>query len=549
VYPGDASIPVNTVSYQYDVMGNLKKQQNSVGMVDLYTYNNQGRILTKVQEKQDGTEAITASTRYDQNGNKHFETDGNGVTKENTYDELNRLKTTKITVTDINNNQTIQTTSYDYDANGNQLAQTDWRGNSFTNTYDPLNRLTEKKDPYNKTIQRLEYNHNNSQVKSYDALNNLTQYTYDKNNRLLSTLDPGEHTTSQTYDNVGNIITKTDGTNNVTTNCYDEFNRLTSVKNAKIETTSYAYDLNGNILTQTDAQGNITTFEYNVLNKPLHKIDHGGRTGTPGQYIYEPAKTASYTYYADGNLFTNLNRSGLTTTYTYDIHSRMNSQAVGSIQISYTYDDNGNQLTITDSIGTTTRTYDELNRVKSKITPVVGASAYLYDLITGLEAGFTAEQTTDPQGNSVIKVYDKAGRLKEVRADGGTTTYEYYDNGSRQSVVYPDSSREDYTYNNDGLLSNLVNKKADNTIIDAYTYTYDAAHNQTSKVDSRGTTSYSYDELNRLKTVTEPNSTVTTYTFDAAGNRATEMITGGSGTRETAYVYNTQIDLPEQPRS
>ena len=154
IYPGDVTIPSNTVISQYDIMGNLKLQQDSIGKVDSYTYDNQSRALSHTQQKQGGTQAITTSAKFDKNGNKRFETDGNGVTKENVYDSLNRLAQTNITVSGV-----IQATTYSYDANGNQTGITDWRGNTSTNTYDPLNRLVEKKDPYT-TIQRLEYNRN-----------------------------------------------------------------------------------------------------------------------------------------------------------------------------------------------------------------------------------------------------------------------------------------------------------------------------------------------------------------------------------------------------
>lgn len=466
------------------------------------------------------------------------------MTRESTYDGSNRLKTTSITVSGI-----VQTTSYDYDKNGNLLSETDWRGNTYINTYDPMNRLLEKKDPYDRTIQKLEYDHNSVQVKSYDALNNLTQYTYDRNNRLLSTIDQLNHPTSQTYDNVGNIATKTDGRNNKTTYSYDEFNRLKTVLNAKNETTSYAYDLNGNMLTQTDGKSNVTTYEYNAANKVVKKIDHGGRTGTPGSYSYDPTRTESYTYNADGSMASKTGRNGNTATYTYDIHGRLLSESSGTITISYTYDDNGNQLTMADGTGTTTRTYDELGRVLTKDVPDIGTSTYRYDIISDVDEGCRKETFTDPKGNVTARVYDRVGRLWKVTADGKTKTYSYYDNGSTQSVAYDDGSREDYTYYGDNLLWTLTNKKSDGSTMDTYTYTYDATHNQTSKNEvingvTKGTTNYTYDTLNRLLTVTEPGRT-TTYTYDASGNRATETIASNGTTKLNTYSYNNQNRLTD----
>jgi YD repeat-containing protein len=101
------------------------------------------------------------------------------------------------------------------------------------------------------------------------------------------------------------------------------------------------------------------------------------------------------------------------------------------------------------------------------------------------------------------------------------------------SVQYQDGSREDFTYYKDNLLMTLLNTKADNSIIERYSYKYDAAHNQTSKEDSKGTTRYIYDRLNRLAAVFEPWAKGTFYEYDAAGNRS----------RETIVKYSTKTDV------
>jgi len=68
-------------------------QKDTAGTVDLFTHDNQGRQLSHTQKKQNNTQSIATYSKYDKAGNKRFETDGNGVTKENTYDELNRVLT------------------------------------------------------------------------------------------------------------------------------------------------------------------------------------------------------------------------------------------------------------------------------------------------------------------------------------------------------------------------------------------------------------------------------------------------------------------------
>ncbi|HCC07105.1 MAG TPA: hypothetical protein DEP72_02915, partial [Clostridiales bacterium] len=533
IYESDATIPVNTVIYQYNNMTNLVYAQDSIGKVNSYTFDNQGRVLTQSEKKSDGSQEITVSVKYDKNGNKRYTTDANGVTTENTYDGLNKIISSKVTVSGV-----LCTTGYTYDANGNQTTITDWRGNTVTNVYDPINRVIEKDDQDGKVIEKLEYNKNNSQTKSTDALNNVTQFTYDKNNRLIATTDAEGHTTSKSYDSVGNVATKTDGRGIVTAYNYDQYNRLASVVNAKSEKTVYTYDQNGNMLTQKDAKGNTTTFEYNVANKLIKLTD--------------PAdKIEIYTYTADGKLATKTDRNGTTFTYTYDIHGRLvgcgTSDSVCP-PVTYTYDNVGNQLTMIDSTGTTTRTYDELGRVLTKTVPVIGTSTFVYDITAGVPAGYTKDTTTDPKGHTVARVCDKVGRMVNIIADGKTTTYTYYDNGSKESVVYSDGSREDYTYYTDNLNKTLTNKKSDGTIIDTYNYTYDEAHNQTSKTDAKGVTTYTYDSVNRLESVTEPSvtepsGTVTKYSYDKAGNRSTQVVTSNGSTAVTVYTYNEQNRL------
>jgi RHS repeat-associated protein len=516
-----------------------------MGAKDVYNYDNQGRELSHTRSKSDGTDSITVYSSYDKNGNKRFEKDGEGNTWEHIYDGLNRLSQSKITVNGI-----VQATTYGYDENGNKTSVNDWRGNTSIDIYDSLNRLIGKKDQFNKYIQKLEYNHNNVQTVSYDALNYGTYYTYDKNNRVLTTKDPEGHTTKQTYDNVGNIDTKKDGKDNLTTFGYDELGRLTSVKNAKNETTKYEYDNNGNMISQADGKNNTIYFEYNADNKISKRIYPGGRTLNADNttYSYDFSRVVSYTYNADGSVNTVTDRNGKVTKFEYDIHGRVTSKAIGTNKVTYAYDSNGNQKTIADSTGTTERTYDALGRVTSKKVPGIGTCVYNYDIIPGTpDDGSTAEKSTDPKGNVVTKAYDKAGRLWKVIADGKTTTYSYYDNGSVNTVQYPNGLKEVYTYYKDNLLKELKNQKADGTVMDVYSYIYDAAHNMSSKIEvingvNKGTTSYEYDSLNRLTKVTEPNTRVTGYTYDLSGNRDTETITKGS-TTVNKYDYNNQNHL------
>lgn len=542
-YPHDDTISEYMIRSQYDKVGNLVYIFANDDTEKYSTYDNQGRKLSERRQYSDGTNAITVLNAYDRNGNVRFTIDGNGHVTENTYDALDRLSETMIQVSGIE-----QTTAYAYDDNGNLLTTTDWLGNVKTNEYDSLNRLIKVRDAYDVAIEKFEYNGNDTQINSTDAVGNLTQYTYDRNNCLLTTKDGAGHVSGKTYDNAGNVSSEYDGKNNTTKYEYDEYKRLIKVTNPKNEVTIYTYDLNGNLLTLTDGKGNTKIFEYNMANKIKRSIDVGGRAGSPGDYTYDQGYTTSYTYNKNGALHSMTDRNGVTTTYTHDNHGRLLIKQAGTFSISFTYDGNGNQLTMTDATGTTTRTYDELNRVLTKAVPAVGTATYAYDITDGQAGGYVAERSTDPMGNIVLKTYDKVGRLYSVTDRADVTVYTYYANGAKQSVAYSSGAREEYAYLEGRLLRELINRRPDGSVMDSYTYTYDAAHNQTSKIEiingvQKGTTSYTYDTLNRLLTVKEPSARTTTYAYDAAGNRLSETTVIGSKTVIKTYDYDKRNRL------
>jgi RHS repeat-associated protein len=586
-YPGDAgtipSITGNVIKYYYDTVGNVCQQQKTMGtegdtsddITDTYTYDNQGRQLTHTIHKHGETD-ITTQAKYDLNGNKRYNIEGRLVQTENQYDGLNRLSAAIIKTWDVSYTvQTTHTTSYSYDKNGNLTTTKDWINNTTTDFYDPMNRLIEKQDANSVSIQKIEYNHNNLQEASYDANGNKTTFQYDRNNRLAATIDP-EHTsadnynhiTSQTYDLAGNVETKTDGRGKTTNYAYDNLNRLTSVTNVVngiYEITSYIYDMNNNMLTQTRG-GYTTTYEYNAANKLWRKIDHGGRSGTPGNYTYVSSKTEVYTYNPDGSFLTKKDRKGQTTTYTYYSTGNVKTQTVDSNpsnEVSYTYDAVGNVLTVTNASGTIARTYDEMGRVLSKTVPKsstqTGTTIYTYDITAGVSTGFTKETTKDHLDITVEKIFDKNGRLDSVTADGQTTRYYYNPDGSRKYTVYNNAWIEKYDYYKDNMLHTLENRKitsgsfnpndlSNTQLYDSYSYNYDGAHNMSSKTDAKGTTNYEYDDLERLKVVkrpghTEQNPNKVVYEYDAAGNRKKQTETVGAAVTTWDYLYNEQNRL------
>jgi len=76
--------------------------------------------------------------------------------------------------------------------------------------------------------------------------------------------------------------------------------------------------------------------------------------------------------------------------------------------------------------------------------------------------------------------------------------------------------------------------------ISAYEYSYDSSGNRLSQVETNAgrteETTYTYDPVNRLETVSYPDRTVE-YTYDLAGNRTRELTTGAE-TSDEKFHYD-----------
>ncbi len=528
-YPSDTSFAGNVVERKYAPNGKIAYEINSLGTQTLYSYDEAGRNTSVII--QNSTNApLTTSVKYDLSGNIIKDIDGNGNAKIYEYDLLNRR---------VSETVNGKRTEYSYDSNGNNTSVTDWRGNTSVNVYDSLDRLVGVYDAYGKQVSEKAYNANGSQISDKDALGNITRYEYDRDNRQVRTVDALNRSTCKAYDAVGNVISQTSPNGNTKTFAYDMFNNLISVTqtvNNTQENTSYTYDACGNMLSQTDAKGNTTEFEYNSANLVSKKIFSGGEN--------DETRRETYTYYADGSVATKTDRNGVVISYSYDAVGRPVETLAGAKAVTNGYDAAGNKLTVADGTGTTGRTYDAEGRVLSKTQPGIGVFTYEYDVTDGVPDGEYAEISVNPANRTVKKVFDRACRLHYVY-DGGvlTATYTYYDNGALRSVAYGNGASEEYDYYADGNLKTLINKNASGAVTDRYAYAYDLNGNQVSKTETvasadKGTTSYSYDEADRLAGVVEPGGKIISYGYDKDGNRISETVAENGVTAVTAYTYD-----------
>lgn len=129
---------------------------------------------------------------------------------------------------------------------------------------------------------------------------------------------------------------------------------------------------------------------------------------------------------------------------------------------------------------------------------------YLLPTVTAIKQATPIPMTekisavTDGYNTLISYSYDSDGNLTRQQNANGTYTL--------------------YSYVGDRIIS-IVHHDAAGDVLSSFSYTYDAGGNITAMTDSSGTWNYSYDAHNQLAEAVSPDGKVTSYAYDAAGNR------------------------------
>lgn len=140
---------------------------------------------------------------------------------------------------------------------------------------------------------------------------------------------------SYSYDDNGNVLTKSYGENTSITNTYDSKDRITSTTYAG-KTTNYTYDSNGQLLSANDDtyaydnRGNITSKTVNGTTTAFTYSNSGWKD----QLV--SVNGIDLTYDANGNVLTYGDKE-----YTWNSGRNLESIVDGDNEYSYTYDENG----------------------------------------------------------------------------------------------------------------------------------------------------------------------------------------------------------------
>jgi RHS repeat-associated protein len=426
--------------------------------------------------------------------------------------------------------------NYTYDNQGHVLTKTDENGHITYYSYDSNGNLTSVSAPISGgTYATTSYTYNSfgEVLTTTDPLGNVTTNTYDANGNLLTVTTPAPNgntaasVTTFTYDSKGELLTIKDPLNNVTTLTYYPTGLINTIKDAQNNLTTYVYDGHGNRTSVTDALNNQTTFAYDTGDR-LKTITYPGSTGT-----------TTFNYDNRGRRTSVTDQNSKTTTYAYDDADRLTSvtdAATPANVTTYGYDTENNLTSIQDANGHTTYfSYDAFGRVTRTTFPSGYIESYGYDAVGNLTS------KTDRKNQLITYTYDQLNRLTQ-KAYPDTTAVNYtYDNDSRLTQVTDPTGTYQFTFDNMGRLTGTTTSYAFLAGRNFTTsYAYDAASNRTGFTDPEsGATSYVYDTLNRLQTLTQPAAFSGTgnfgFTYDALSRRT--QMTRPNGLK-SVYAYD-----------
>ncbi len=507
-------------TFTYTPFGALASAADALGLVSTMAYTAQGWPAGLILPS--GRATVTT---YNGEGQPLSETDPRGARTTFSYDSAGRLHTMTTGASAVGPAPALnQTITYDYDANSRVVKITDPRGQLFTRTYDPFDRLVSESDPLG-----------NTNTFGYDRLDRLillveganvpaqaltTAYTYDGSDRLLSkVVDPAglQLTSSFHYSRPGssdtwNLQQVTDPRGNNTLYRYNSQGLLDQTTDALNQTWSYAYDNLGRMTSTQDPLGRALTRTFDAL----------GRVTA----LAEAGRIENWSYNADGTLGSYTDLGGRTTTRAYDVDARLTgiTYPAGTAPVSFTYDAADHVVSMTDGLGTTTYAYDAANRLthRTRGGRTIQYSYNADDQVTQIDYG----------GSGAVQYgYDDAGRPISVSAWGrAPTTYTYRSTQLLASATRPNQVSTTASYDSASRLTGLAHQLGGPTPqpVQSIQCALDANGNRTQVTDGDGTSSFTYDPLNRLLQASYPalpggpGATVASYTYDAVGNRLSD---------------------------
>ncbi|NEQ48277.1 MAG: hypothetical protein F6K00_33980 [Leptolyngbya sp. SIOISBB] len=541
-----------TTTYTYTATGQLDIETDALGRQTDYDYDTVGYLTQVTYAKGTVDEAIW-QYEYDTAGNQTAMIDPNGQRMEYVFDALNRIESITHAVGTLD--EAIE--RFEYDEMGNQTAVVDANNNRTETVYDPMNRAVQTTEadpdgaagPLTSPVTAQTYDNMGRLIATTDAIGRQTQYVYDARGRLTVTILPDGTEQVTRYDFDNNPTGRTDANGETTRSLYDARGRLAAMIDENGDRTSFVYDAANQMVAMIDANGVRTEYTYDDLGR---RVSVTTAAGTP------EAITTQTAYDSVGNVLAQIDGLGQRTEMEYDNLDRLTltrDAETPAGETTYTYDDEGKLLSLTDAVGNTTSyTYDDRDRLISETNQFGDTRTYNYDAVGNRLS------TTDRNGRDRTFTYDNLNRqvsetwLDEQDAVVRTTTMTYDAADQVLGITAPDSAYQ-FGYDELGRRTRVSNAGTPGVPTVVLDYGYDADGNIISVTDTidgvvSGTVNYTYDVEDRVTQLTQSGNGVddkrVDFTYDPIGQF--ESITRYGDLAGTTPVVTTNYAYDEHNR-
>lgn len=372
--------------------------------------------------------------------------------------------------------------------------------------------------------------------------------------RTVTATTPTSRTTTTVFDAAGRVTQITPGNLLPVSFAYTPLGQVETVTQGT-RTTRFSYDGRGRVQRVTDPLSREVLFAYDMADRVISQTLPGGRVvgfGYDGSgnvtTVTPPGQTAH------GFDHTPVDRPerydppvvtpGGATTSTYRTDRRVETVTRPDGQtIAIAYDPSGRPSTLTTPAGSTTWSYDATSGLVTSLAAPDASVGIAYD--GSLPTSVT---WTGAISGSVGVTYDNFLRPSSETVNGASSAAFTYDldnlltgAGALTIVRHPGSGlvtgttlsglAESRTSNGFGELTARTFTRGGTSLYSA-SYTRDAIGRIESKTENiqgvAHTEAYTYDLAGRLETVTRDGTLITTFGYDANGNRTSTIGTGGN---------------------
>ncbi|MBS3138832.1 VCBS repeat-containing protein [Candidatus Woesearchaeota archaeon] len=491
--------------YKYDQHGNLIETRSPKDRITRYAYD--GVFLQQI------TSPLGHTTTYDYDegtGNILSETDANGIPITYEYDVFGR-QTKVIRPYDSSLSPTLDIT-YETDGHAPESITTKQKGDSthiyesstfydgFGNTiqvrmnagstivtdflYDAKGRRAAESTPYTSTGM------------AYAAPQTVPKSTisYDAVDRITNVLYPDGTSQQTRYDHLTEQFVNENG--HVKDLLYDAHGRIIEVheynENERY-TTQYEYDAADAVTRIVNDKGQTIVYDYDGIGRKTQLNDPD-----MGRWTYE---------YDDENILEQTDNRNITVSFAYDDDGRMTRKSSLNETNTYIYDTQLNG-TLSEVHGPVNKkySYDQRKRVIQEDTIIDGQT------FTTTNQYNTADQVakrTYANAQEVIFSYDTAGRVSAVNPSLSSVTYNAFNQPTKRT--YPHVTTDiDYDVRGRPVTITTGSHQQKG-------YTYDGTGNLLTLNDNGKTTTYEYDDIERLTRAAQQAYDFK-YSYDSVGN-------------------------------